>query len=279
MLLNLHGFQIAAEMIGIGGPTVVFEAGAGMGKATWDPIWAEVASSATVFRYDRPGLGADGAPLPDGSAPAPTSPRTAGDVACHLHTLLSLAGAPGPYILVGHSFGGLVARLFAHRYPRDVAGVVLVDSSHPEQRSRSLAALPPFAAHEAPALTATRQRYLAPTDILPEGIDFGASLAEAGRAPRITGVPLVVVSRTVPVGEADLGLLRPGLPVDVARDLEQTWQALQRDLCTPGGHHLIAQRSGHAVHRDDPAVVVQAIRVVLSASAPGGTRPASSHRS
>jgi pimeloyl-ACP methyl ester carboxylesterase len=267
MLINCNGYQIAAEMIGTTGPTVVLEAGAGMTKATWDPIWAEVAAFATVFRYDRPGVGQSTKPG--------AGPSTAGDVADQLHRLLGLAGAPGPYLLVGHSFGGLVTRIFAHRYPHDVAGVVLVDSSHPEQRSRSLAVLPTPAPGEAPALTATRERYQAATDLLPEGIDFGLSLAEAGAVPGISGVPLAVVSRSIPAGDADLRLRRPGLPLEVAKDLERTWQELQRDLCRPDGLHLIARRGGHAVHQDEPALVVDAIRAVLTSSANRDTRPVS----
>lgn len=108
---------------GNGGPTVVLEAGHGGDSTVWLGIQSAVAPGSRVCAYDRantPGGTSDPAPLP----------RTAEDAVADLHALLAAAKVPGPYVLVGHSLGGLFVRLYAGRYPDEVAGLVLVDPSH-----------------------------------------------------------------------------------------------------------------------------------------------------
>ena len=102
-----------------GGPTVVIEQGAGEPWIFWWAIVERVAKFASVCTYDRAGIGSSDA------APSPYSPL---DSARELHTLLERARIPGPYIVVAHSYGGLIARLFTRDHRRDVAGLVLVDS-------------------------------------------------------------------------------------------------------------------------------------------------------
>ncbi|MCG8481536.1 MAG: alpha/beta hydrolase, partial [Spirochaetales bacterium] len=92
----------------------------------WSAVQAEVALITRVCSYDRPGFG-----WSDPTDDVIYSP----DVAESLHTLLNNAGETGPYILVGHSYGGIHVRNFAHLFPDDVSGIVLVDSSHDQQRA------------------------------------------------------------------------------------------------------------------------------------------------
>jgi pimeloyl-ACP methyl ester carboxylesterase len=108
-------------------PTIVLEAGLGELSLTWAGVAPALAESHRVCAYDRAGYG--------WSDPAPGQPSAAATVT-DLHTLLNAAGEPGPYLLVGHSLGGLYARLFAHRYPDEVAGLALLDPSHEEMTSR-----------------------------------------------------------------------------------------------------------------------------------------------
>jgi pimeloyl-ACP methyl ester carboxylesterase len=128
-LIDVGGYRLHLYCMGAatdGSPTVILETGLGGSSPTWAWIQPEVAKVTRVCAYDRAGLG--------WSDPAPTgTPRDGQQVAVELHTLLQKAGIPGPYVMVGHSFGGLYTLVFAHQYPRDVAGVVLLDSSHPDQ--------------------------------------------------------------------------------------------------------------------------------------------------
>jgi pimeloyl-ACP methyl ester carboxylesterase len=122
-LVDVGGFRLHLNCAGSGRPTVVLDAALGGSSVSWALVQPEVARFTRVCSYDRAGFGwSDAGPMP----------RTAGQVAGELRALLERAGEAPPYILVGHSFGGLVVRIFASRYPDDVAGIVLVDTAHAE---------------------------------------------------------------------------------------------------------------------------------------------------
>jgi len=122
-LFDVGGFRLHLHALGEGRPAVVFDAALGASSISWTLVQGPVSAFARAIVYDRAGFGwSEAGPLP----------RTAGRVADELHELLARAGEPPPYLLVGHSFGGLVMRIFARRYRRDVAGLVLVDPAHPE---------------------------------------------------------------------------------------------------------------------------------------------------
>ena len=125
-----------------GVPLVIFEAGAGNGAATWSKVQPDIAVFARACAYDRPMLVRDGAPR------SPALPPEA--VVATLDHLLAAAGEPVPYVVVGHSYGGMIARLFAARFPGRVRGMILVDSSHEDQQRR-FAALDPTRTGPAPA--------------------------------------------------------------------------------------------------------------------------------
>jgi pimeloyl-ACP methyl ester carboxylesterase len=124
--VGTHSLHI--DCVGRGSPTVILEA-ANLGmSAHWVRVQQRLAQSTRVCAHDRAGMGwSEGGP----------EPRDAEQVSGELHTLLEGADTEGPYVLVGHSYGGLYARMYAARYPNQVAGVALVDSSHPQQFTRS----------------------------------------------------------------------------------------------------------------------------------------------
>ena len=129
-LVDVGGHTLHLRVMGAqhAGPTIVLEASAGSASPQWAWVQPALAERYRVVAYDRPGLGWSERD-PAGLAPE----RVAED----LHAALQQVGAPGPYVLVGHSLGGLFVRVFAGRYAEDVAGMVLVDATHPDQAQRS----------------------------------------------------------------------------------------------------------------------------------------------
>lgn len=128
-LVDIGGYRLHLYCTGEsknGSPTVILEQGLGGTSPAWAWIQPEVAKETRVCSYDRAGLGwSDSAPK--------GTPRDGQEVAKELHTLLQNANIAGPYVMVGHSFGGLYTLVFAHQYVDEVTGVVLLDSSHPDQ--------------------------------------------------------------------------------------------------------------------------------------------------
>lgn len=120
-LVNVGGRFLHINCVGKGNPTVVMEAGAGDFSFDWALVQEKAAKYTRTCSYDRAGYA--------WSEPGPT-PRTLQQIALELHTVLHKANIDGPYILVGHSLGGLIVRTFASQYPKEIAGMVLVDSSH-----------------------------------------------------------------------------------------------------------------------------------------------------
>lgn len=128
-LIDVGGHQLRLDCVGSGSPTVVLEPGAGGTSASMGWIVPAVASQTRVCVYDRAGRG--GSEAADG-------PQDGARVATDLHTLLHRAGVSGPYVLAGHSFGGLYVRIFAAHYPDEVAGLVLIDSTASQEPAESV---------------------------------------------------------------------------------------------------------------------------------------------
>lgn len=235
--LDVGGRQLHIYGTGSGGPTVILEAGYGDDWSTWRLVQPMVAEYARVYSYDRAGIGE--------SDPAPI-PRTAADVVADLHALLTAAAVPGPYVLVGASFGGMVVRLFASAYPDEVVGLVLSDAVHEDYFDRLQAI--------APEQTARLTQLLAS---MPEGVDLSASCAQVRDAAPIPAVPMVVIVG----GQPDFPPLEPNA------ETESLWQELARDMATltSDTHLMTADRSGHAVNRYQPEIVTEAIRRVVDA--------------
>jgi pimeloyl-ACP methyl ester carboxylesterase len=119
-MVDVGGYSLHINCVGQGSPTVVLDGGSGEWSAQWVRVQREVSDTTRVCAYDRAGMG--------WSEMGP-EPRDARQITSELHTLLTKAGIEGPYVLVGHSFGGMYMQTYAARYPEEVAGVALVDSS------------------------------------------------------------------------------------------------------------------------------------------------------
>jgi len=126
-LVNVDGGRMHIDCTGEGIPAVILDSGLGDSFLSWRKVQPQIATFTRVCSYDRAGLGySDSSPLP----------RTSDVIAKELHALLQAAGVAPPYVLVGHSMGGFDVRLYASLYRNEVAGMVLVDASHPDQENR-----------------------------------------------------------------------------------------------------------------------------------------------
>jgi pimeloyl-ACP methyl ester carboxylesterase len=201
------------------------------------------------------------------SDPAP-GPQTARDIVADLHALLRVAGVPGPYVLAGHSNTGLFSLLYASTYPRQVAGLVLIDAVHPAYHKRQLALVKPLLPPE--LWEALRQDAMAVPHRLidPEQLDIWTSERQTRLALRrspLRPMPLVVLTRGHPEPAP------PWWPVEQA---EALWRQLQRELAAmvPGSRHVITQ-SGHDIQDEQPELVLDAIRDVVQAVRAGDLVP------
>jgi pimeloyl-ACP methyl ester carboxylesterase len=255
---DVGGRRLFLRCTGHGSPTVVFEGGL---TTDWYELQNRVAPFTRVCSYDHPG-----GPR-SRSDPAPT-PRSARDFVADLHTLLHVAHVPGPYVLAGHSNGGLFTLLYASTYPRQVAGLVLIDAVHPATIKRRLAMLKPILSPE--EWQAARQLMIAvpPRLIDPEQVDIWTSERQTRRALRrspIRPMPLVVLAHG-----------HPDDPPPPFVELEEPfWRQLQRELArlVPGGRLVVATESGHDIHHDQPELVLDAIRDVVLAVRAGDLVP------
>ncbi len=238
---------------GEGTPAVVIDQGSGISVEQsflspyplgWQKVFTEIAKSTRVLMHDRAGLG---------WSYEPPTPRSCTQLVKDLRAVLRNAEVGPPYVLVGHSIGGFNVRLFANQYPDEVAGVVLVDSSHPDQWSRFARTLPRQALGEPAELRRFRQK---PDPLsTPERIDFTASADEMRTVGTLGDKPLIVLSRS------PQALRVPGLPADLAERMEQVWAELQRDLLhlSTRSTQVIATCAGHNIQLDEPQLVSETV--------------------
>ena len=258
-MVDVGGYKLFYKCSGQGGPTVILEAGGGADSTVWSKVMGAVEGTTRVCAYDRAGLG---------RSDEASKPRIAQDMVRDLNALLVNAHIGGPYILVGHSGGGLVVRAFADQYPGEVSGLVLVDSAHPEMGARLLAGLPPGSAEEPDSIRAWRQWFTWMVDSKKsplqdaEGWDNRAVNEQVKAAKPLGGLPLVVISRS-----PDNPFLAnmPELPTETNAALRQIWQDLQAELAELSSNttRVIAAQAGHDIPNEEPELVIEAIRMLV----------------
>lgn len=253
-------------------PTVILEQGLGGSSPAWGLIQPEVAKVTQVCGYDRAGLG--------WSDPAPAgTPRDGHEVSRELHTLLQKANIAGPYVMVGHSSGGLYALSFAQQYPKEVVGLVLLDSSHPDQwltptgqdlyqsnarvysmtstlarlgvlrlraNSQPALGLPDLQNRELAAFNSATQDWDA------QAAEFFATIQlddEVRAAGSLGNLPLFVLTATDHGGPADM---------------EQTWQGLQNELgeLSTNSVHKVFEGARHESLWADPKFAVESVTAI-----------------
>ena len=269
-LVDVGGHRLHINCTGTGSPTVVIVSGLGDWSTSWGGIvQSEVAQATRVCTYDRAGFGwSDALPLPQDAA----------QFARELHTLLQNANVPGPYVLVGHSLGGFIVRIFARDYASEVNGVVLIDSMNPKQVTASppnsqsrpfsfqallarfgiarlLVKLPGIAPHVPEP--AYYPLYIRPGSLQATDNEYQrlpASAAQAATVETFGDLPLIVLT-------AKLNTI-------------QGWPDWQTELLQLSSHsqHLFAEKSGHNIQTDEPEAAVAAILQMVQQVRETGTR-------
>jgi len=257
---DVGGYQLHINCTGSGSPTVLVDVGLGDDSTDWLPIQHAISQNSRICVFDRAGYGwSDFGP----------APRTSNRIAQELEILLEAANIAAPYILVGHSFGGYNIRIFAANNPEMVAGMVLVDASHEDQynlfkiklpnnfnRRGTIMILPKSTdslahANKSPVLR-ERAFHAARAEI--SALDESSIQLQKNSALPV--VPLIVISRGKPEWYGDIG----------QQQREKTWIDLQQDLSrlSPISTHMFANRSGHAIPHEQPEIIIEAIKQVLS---------------
>ena len=241
-MIDVGGRRLHCAVYGSGGPTVVLVSGFGAPQAYWNPMVPGLAAVTTVVTHDRAGYGRSE------RGDLPVHGRQAAD---DLHVLLGKLGVPKPYLVVGHSYGGRIALLFAAAYPADTAGLVLEEASHPDLPDAQLAALTGEDREKLAAMIAPYRT--TPPDPRTE-VDYMATTVEqvrrSGPLPRVPFVVITAASR-------GLGLPPVFSPEGQAK-LADAAMAMQKKLAEliPGGQHILVEGVGHNVHVDKPEAVV-----------------------
>jgi pimeloyl-ACP methyl ester carboxylesterase len=256
---------------GEGTPAVVFEAGLGGNYLDWTFVQARLGATHRSCAYDRAGAG---------WSSRTARPRTAAILADELHAAMHGAGVPTPFILVGHSFGGLLSQNYLARYPADVAGLVLVDSMHPQEFARFAAAGvelpvdPHVVLGHTPAFAATHG--------LPEALwPLATRLAGADKARVFVVREMTAMLEIAAIVDGEARPARPSRVLvhgtaewdKITPDgrMERAWHLMQDDLATRFGAPpvTVVADSGHQITLDDPAAVVAAIEAVAADLAAG----------
>lgn len=292
-MVDVGGYRLHIHCTGRGKPAVILEAGGGDFSLDWGLVQPRVAGFTRVCTYDRAGYGwSDAGP----------TPRTMRQIVSELRTGVRKARVKGPYVFVGHSFGGLLARVYAGQYPQEVVGMVLVDSAHEDMqilmnnkltllreltRGREIppiqtriASPPPAASEGSRNAPAAASKLEPPYDKLPQDSQqirlwamSQAKFSEARRsefdflAEELSLVHADRAKQEFPLGDLPLIVLTRG------RNLSEGHRRLQADLVRLSRHskQVVAQNSAHHVHLDEPETVADAVRQVVNAVRQGRT--------
>ncbi|NAS13260.1 alpha/beta fold hydrolase [Poritiphilus flavus] len=235
-----YGKKMEFVLEGEGAPTLVFETGLGPEMDTWDTILDSLAQHTRVYAYNRPGYG---------NSNLKDAPKNVTEVARQLHANLVAKRVRPPYIVIGHSLGGLYANMFARLYPEETAAVVFIEASHPEQFE--------YFKNEQDLM------YLVLTSSIENSqrqyeLDIVHSTSESFReAPDFPDIPITVLTAGKP---ASLG----------GKRMREKWLEFQAELAelSTNSRHIIVEESGHYIHRNAPEqTIAEILRLFKGANA------------
>lgn len=293
-MVDVNGLQMRLDCRGGGSPTVVLEAGGQSPSFVWIRIQDQVAGFTRVCSYDRAGYGWSDA------VHETMHPEQVADM---LHTLLENGGEGPPYLMVGHSFGGIYIRVFTEKHPDEVVGMVLVDSSHENQNELAppaLAQSPEYAQRKKGAVTSLRLIQIAEPIGLLRAIKFldagvasmslpeqetGSVLAQMYRTgfmgaysretimmmnyssqpAKLGDLPLIVLSRKIDAQDMVEQIPSTLQSMELAQQMAEVANGMQEELAalSTRGQWIVVEDSGHFIQLEKPQVVIDAIREVF----------------
>jgi pimeloyl-ACP methyl ester carboxylesterase len=278
-LVEIDGRLSHIHCTGRDSPTILLESGLDdRGSWSWAGILDELSQLSRVCAYDRAGM--------IWSEPR-DGPRDAERIVTELHAILAAASEAPPYVMVGHSLGGLLTRVYGARYPDEAAGFVFVDASHPEQDRRFPAEVQGLIERRtsdpeprwlfrilAPYRTFTGERPTPrtaywwrsfPEGVLAESRAVDAMSEQAGRAGSLGDRPVVVLT-------AGVSLTMPGVSDEGNAAMRRIWLELHGELAglSTNSDHRVVEGAGHYIHLDRSGAVVAAVRDVVTAVREGG---------
>lgn len=231
-------------------PSIVLIAGFGSELKTWQKLYSALDPNATVFTYNRAGIGA--------SANI-SGERDAQTIANEMRDILNANNIKPPYILVAHSMGGIYARMFYHQNPDKVKGLVLIDATHEQQLDSLLSMIPqPDRDMAINGMIAANEAELSkmPAGSLKEEFraNFATNYQQIQQYPAITNIPMYVLTSTKITDD------NPAFVADIHKALHQQWAT----NAGTNGRFIVTDKSGHNIHIEEPGLVANGIRWVLS---------------
>jgi pimeloyl-ACP methyl ester carboxylesterase len=259
-LIDIGSHKLHLHCIGMGNPTVLFEAGAGDFSTRWSLVQEVVSKRVRACAYDR---------ARSGWSEAGPQPRTMKQEVDELHTLLNRAEISGPYVLVGHSYGGLLVRLYTERYSKDVIGIVLVDPTHESTRLLVQRRGEPQGkwvriregANGLSVPDVQKTKTITP----PEWQNYWAEELQQMHESRKSN-PEPLGDRPLIVLAANKPSTRPAeTPEDLWNDLQRERSDHKADLARLSRNSKLVRdpSSGHHIHVENPELVVRAIEEVI----------------
>jgi pimeloyl-ACP methyl ester carboxylesterase len=242
------GARMHLSCSGSGARTVVILPGFGDDGESWGAVTPVVSEAARVCTYARFGLG---------TSDAPPATQTFATEADDLHDLLQAAGEPGPYVVVGHSFGGAEAVSFAHRFASEVTGVLLVDAS-PADWPTALCSVPDDGSAAAASWRDTCTS-VTHADQNPERLDGRKAFAEVAAVRSLGDLPVTVMTRAE--------VVNPDLPDGTEEELAAAWQRGQQHWASlsSSGRVVPVADTGHVIQVEQPAAVIENIEALVQA--------------
>ncbi|WP_066310446.1 alpha/beta fold hydrolase [Bacillus sp. FJAT-29814] len=285
-LVDVGGFKLHLHKQGKGGPTIILETGSGASSTSWLDIPEELSKFGTVVTYDRGGYG---------WSEKADAERTGENIVRELYKALKKEKIEGPYILVGHSLGGMYARLFAQTYQDEVGGVVLLDARTEDysketdpilldagvdpilmgSSTKNVMALLknlgiirlmgdsilkeiPKELREVALNVEFRPKYFAAKE---DELRNMTQLEDSIRNKSLEDIPLKVVTHGIPIDGTVIGISEAD-----SNKMEDIWQEQQKQMLTlsTNSELIVAENSGHAVMHDEPDLVIETVKSMIN---------------